>query len=475
MSSEKENVENQIKLNTKKRLFIFITLVTIATISSFDGGIIPQATTTLTKDWKKNDLTVGYFGASDYIGRVFGSLILAYIINIYNRKKLLIISLFFKGILLSLSLFFKNFVINIIARGFSGISQVFFTSYFPVWADQFAIKESKSLWVMLVQIGNPLGIILGYGLSTILSVFGFGYDENKKVLNFGEWRIAFFIEGIILILIGILCLKFENVYFDKNFFLIDENYGKIEKEENEEVKFLFFHNFCKMIKNCLYLFTTLATAILYFGLEILQFWGNNYLKDYKNINNKSKLFLFNVICVSGPTIGVATGGIITSKLGGYSKKKTIFFTVILSIFCSVSGLLISEVPKENHLAIFCLCVWLFYLFLGGMIPPEAGIIIASLDKDLRGDGFTVTNFICNLIGSVPSPFAFPFFKDVVFKDEEKKWPKAMFVCMLINCLNTVFIVVATIFRMRLPDDLEQKSELLSKNVIDSNEDENENS
>ena len=473
MSSEKEQEENQIELNPKKRLFIFITLVTIATISSFDGGIIPQATTTLTKDWNTKDLTVGYFGASDYIGRVFGSLILAYIINIYNRKKLLIFSLFFKGILLSLSIIFKNFIINIIARGFSGISQVFFTSYFPVWADQFAIKESKSLWVMLVQIGNPLGIIMGYGLSTVLSLFGFGYDEEEKVLYFGEWRIAFLIEGVFLIIIGILCIFFENVYFDKNFVLIGKNYGKIEKEEK---KFLFFRNFCKIIKNPLYLFTTLATAILYFGLEILQFWGNNYLKEYKDIKNKSKLFLFNVICVSGPTIGVATGGIITSKLGGYSKKKTIFFCVILSIFCSLSGLLISEVPKENNLIIFCLVVWLFYLFLGGMIPPEAGIIIASLDKELKGDGFTVTNFICNLIGAVPSPFAFPFFKDVVFKNDEKKqWPKAMFVCMLINCLNTVFIVVATGFRMRLPDDLDQKSELLITNIIDSNEDENENS
>ena len=468
MSSEhfllEKKTEIEKELNSKKRLFIFIILVIIATVSSFDGGIIPQATTTLTKDWNTKDLNIGYFSASDFIGRVFGSLFLAYFINIYNRKYLLIYSLFFKGILMTLSIFFKNFFVNIFARGFSGISQVFYTSYFPVWADQFAEKELKSLWVMLVQIGNPLGIILGYGLSTVLNSVGFGYDEKNEKLNFGEWRIAFMIEGIILFLIGILCLKFENVYFDKNFVIIDKNKGKIEENEVKENFLGFFLNFYKIIKNPLYLFTTLATAILYFGLEIFQFWGNNYLKDYKKVTNKSKLFLFNVICVSGPTIGVASGGIITSKLGGYSKKKTIFFTVILSFFGSFFGLLISEVPQENHLAIFCLIVWLFYLFLGGMIPPEAGIIISSLPKELKGDGYTVTNFICNLFGSVPGPFVYPFFKDVVFKNDDNNWPKAMFFCMLINCLNTIFIVVATFFRMRLPEDLDVSLPLITTNI-----------
>ena len=108
-----------------------------------------------------------------------------------------------------------------------------------------------------------------------------------------------------------------------------------------------------------------------------------------------------------------------------------------------------------------------------MIPPEAGIIIASLPKELKGDGFTVTNFICNLIGSVPSPFAFPFFKDVVFKNDEKQWPKAMFVCMVINCLNTVFIVVATVFRIRLSEDLDKSLPLIT-NIVDSNENDDEN-
>ena len=89
LSEKKTEIEKE--LNSKKRLFIFITLVIIATVSSFDGGIIPQATTTLTKDWNTKDLNVGYFGASDYIGRVFGSLFLAYFINIYNRKYLLVL------------------------------------------------------------------------------------------------------------------------------------------------------------------------------------------------------------------------------------------------------------------------------------------------------------------------------------------------------------------------------------------------
>lgn len=463
------DTSNYIEINSIKRKFIFTILFIISIVSAFDGGIIPQATTTMSHQWDKKDLYVGYYSSVDYLGRVFGSLILTKILDNYNRKLLTIYSLYFKGFCMCFSLITSNYYINIILRFFSGFSQVFFTTYFPVWADQFAIKKLRTIWVMLIQLGNPLGIILGYGLSTILSVFGLSCGENHSSIKcrFSEWRLSFFIEGIIMILIGSVVWKFEDIYFHKDFKLKEVNKGILldSKEKSD-----FLKNFCHIISNKIFLFTTLSNSVAYFGMGVIQFWGNNYLKHYMEVNdNKLKLFLFNVICVSGPTIGVIIGGLLTQKLGGYTKRKTIYFALILSLISSLISIFISKI-KSDHLFLFCILVCLYLFFLCAMIPPEAGIILASLPLEHKGDGFTVTNFLLNLIGNTPCTFVYPFFKDNVYKDDKniedngKNWPKAMNACMLYNFFGLGFILISTFFRMKLPEDLSQ-STVLQKSLI----------
>ena len=459
---------NFIEISSIKRKFIFSILFVISIVSAFDGGIIPQATTTMSYQWEKDDLYVGYYSSVDYLGRVFGSLILTKIMDKYNRKLLTIYSLYFKGLFMCISLITSNFYINIISRFFTGFSQVFFTTYFPVWADQFAIKKIRTIWVMLIQLGNPLGIILGYGLSTILSVFGLSCDEKSSsiICRFSEWRVSFFIEGIILILIGSVVWKFEDKYFLKDFKLKEINKGILIKS-NEKSNFL--KNFGHIISNKIFLFTTLSNSVAYFGMGVIQFWGNNYLKNYMSIENKLHLFFFNVICVSGPTIGVIIGGILTQKLGGYTKRKTIYFALLLSLISSIISIFISKI-HSNHIFLFCITVCLYLFFLCAMIPPEAGIILASLSLEHKGDGYTITNFLLNLIGNTPCTFVYPFFKDYVYKKYNnvekngKNWPKAMNACMIYNFVGLFFILISTFFRMKMPEDLSQ-STVLQKSLV----------
>ena len=468
---------NFIEISSIKRKFIFSILFVISIVSAFDGGIIPQATTTMSYQWEKDDLYVGYYSSVDYLGRVFGSLILTKIMDNYNRKLLIIYSLYFKGFCMCFSLITSNFYINIILRFFTGFSQVFFTTYFPVWADQFAIKKIRTIWVMLIQLGNPLGIIFGYGLSTILSVFGLTCNENSSSIkcSFSEWRVSFFIEGIIMILIGSIVWKFEDKYFLKDFKLKEINKGILIKS-NEKSNF--FKNFCHIISNKIFLFTTLSNSVAYFGMGVIQYWGNNYLKNYMGVENKLSLFIFNVICVSGPTIGVIIGGILTQKLGGYTKRKTIYFALLLSIISSIISIFISKIKTDEDI-LFCIIVCLYLFFLCAMIPPEAGIILASLPLEHKGDGYTVTNFLLNLIGNTPCTFAYPFFKDYVYekynKQEKngKNWPKAMNACMIYNFVGLGFILISTFFRMKMPEDLSQ-STVLQKSLITGDSNTNKN-
>ena len=90
--------ENEIIINNKKRIIIFIILFIIATLSSLDGGIVPQQNENIKKDFGgDNEDKVGLFGSIDYIGRVVGSIIYTLIMGRMNRKIILVITLIFRS------------------------------------------------------------------------------------------------------------------------------------------------------------------------------------------------------------------------------------------------------------------------------------------------------------------------------------------------------------------------------------------
>ena len=218
-----------IEINEKARRTIYICLVLVSLFSSCDGGIIPQQNSKIQTDFvgdENDNSLVGFFGSVDYIGRVIGALIFAVIMGKMNRKKLLIATLILKSITLFIALPFKNSTINIIFRGISGISQVFYTSYLPVWCDQYGKKKHRALMVTIVQLGNPIGIILGYGMGMLCDTFA---PEG-----YSGWRISFAIEGAILIVCALIILGFKKKYFSENFVLLKDNFGKEEVKEEEE-------------------------------------------------------------------------------------------------------------------------------------------------------------------------------------------------------------------------------------------------
>ena len=210
--------ENEIIINNKKRIIIFIILFIIATLSSLDGGIVPQQNENIKKDFGgDNEDKVGLFGSIDYIGRVVGSIIYTLIMGRMNRKIILVITLIFKSITLIIPLIVKNnYEINLIARALSGLSQVFYPIYLPVWCDQYAKTKLKAIWVTIVQIGNPIGIILGYGLGMI----------SENISTRSGWIDSFLIEGIFLSACAIIIIFFDKIYFSEKFVLNDDSKGK---------------------------------------------------------------------------------------------------------------------------------------------------------------------------------------------------------------------------------------------------------
>ena len=198
-------------------------------------------------------------------------------------------------------------------------------------------------------------------------------------------------------------------------------------------------------------------------MGIVQYWGDKYMEFVLQIKTTLRFILFAGLCLLGPILGIVFGGVICSKLGGYNKRKAMSFTVILLI---VAAIFSSLVTIGNNTVIFILFSWCYLFFLCAAIPPESGIIISSLDKNLRGDGFSLSNSILNLLGSFPSSYVFGALLDLYEKKLKKEDVKnnkhyiyTMITCMAYNFIGIVFIGVACYFRMKIKGDLDTDPEV----------------
>ena len=440
-----------IHIDNGARITIYICLVFVSGFSACDGGILPQQVDNIQKDFGSNSAsTVGLFGSIDYIGRVVGALFFAAIMGKMNRKMLLVGTLIFKALTLLIALVTPNKTVNIICRCLSGISQVFYTTYLPVWCDQYGKVKKRAIMVTIVQLASGLGVVIGYGLGLFCDkVF-----SSQKILG---WRSAFAIEGIILIICSIIIFFFKNKYFSNNFVLIKDNEGKEESPKGVKHGNEILSNFGKMLCNKLFLFTTLANSVAFFGMSVVQYWGDKYMENVLNLEKGKRFIAFGCLCLLGPILGMLFGGIICSQLGGYGKRSTMIFIILLVAI----GSTISEMTGlfKNTLS-FIILSWLFLFLICATIPPESGIIISSLDNNLRGDGFALCNCILNLIGNFPASYVFSLLSDIFEssleqkdKEEFKHYRIAWSISMGYNFVGLLFLIIAGIYRFRIKGDL----------------------
>ena len=446
-----------INIDDKKRIIIFVVLSVIATVSSLDGGIIPQQNEIIKSDFGgNNEERVGLFGSIDYIGRVVGSIIFTLIMGRVNRKMILVVTLIFKAITLIIPILAdNNYIINLVARALSGISQVFYPIYLPVWCDQYAKKNLKAIWVMIVQIGNPIGIILGYGLGMI----------SDDLLFSSGWIDSFFIEGIAMAACAIIILFFDKAYFSEKFVLVEDSKGKeIPSDNTVQI----FQNLGKIICNKIFLFSSLCSSVAFFSIGVVQFYGDKYMEKVLKIDANVRFILFALLCLLGPTSGMVFGGLICTKFGGYVKRKSMTFVIIsMGAAAGISmAIACHEIP-----ALFVITGWTFLFGIGAVIPPISGIIISCLDLNLRGDGFSICNLLNNLIGSFPSSYVYSLLVDGFEKEqEEERYRYAWMITMGYNFIGLLYVLIAGIFRYRIKGDLSEDVE--EKKNLTENKNEN---
>ena len=88
------------------------------------------------------------------------------------------------------------------------------------------------------------------------------------------------------------------------------------------------------------------------------------------------------------------------------------------------------------------------------------MIIASLENNLRGDGFSLCNSLLNLLGSFPPSYVFGALLDLFEKkmtqeeiDNKKHYNYTMITGMAYNFVGLIFIIIAGVFRFKIKGDL----------------------
>ena len=486
--NNKNNLSKNIQVNKaysyrrpfskQKRKFIFVLICLINILINLDRGAIPAGTTEI-KD--KNHITnaeLGMIGSLLYLGLILGSLTGGYFFSKYSSKWVVIISLYAFCFFLYSFTILENSGGLYICRVGCGFCEVFCLIYFPIWVDQYGVKGMKTIWLTFLQIGIPLGTILGYLM------------EACSIKYYKSWEGGFFIQIILICCFsGILFLtpdkffernyrhsestqeeienefktfkellskklkKNQNKYLLSNMNLINDvynsKYGRpslysifsmIDTEEEYGTK-KYCNTITKLIKNRNYILTMFGISCSLFVVTGIQFWISDYMQEVIHFNSLETYIIYSLVCISAPTLGVLTGGFLIQYLGGYTTGKAIDACSKLTLigFICACILPIFEIP-----IIFVIIMWLLLFFESSVTPGLTGLMIASLSENYKEIGNSITQLFYNLIGFLPSPYIYGLVSSYT-GGNESKW--GLSVIILWSFFGFISLIIAKSFFM----------------------------
>ena len=418
IKSDNKNNPN-ILISKSDRWYVYTLLVISNIFIQMDHGSIPASTWNLYKIFNSNQ-EIGLFGSFVFIGNLVGALIYFYLINIYQRKKLLINSMFLISICLITFILTTNTLFLLLNRGILGIFQSYFVIYLPLWCNQYGITNQRSIMLSIGQLTTPLGVFVGYLIaSECISI-----NENIG------WKFSFVIQSVIIIIMIFLLFRvseslFETKYVsykdernitDVTFFKLSESI--IIDQDTNISDIINISYFKQIFSHKVYVLSILSISCLYYAVTGVQYWAGDYMNRILKVHSPQKrLLYFSIICFTSPTLGVICAGYSVNRLkNGYNNIRVYNYCFVLSIFSFFTCIISAFMSKVN---LFILFTWLAFFFGGAIMPILTGIIITSLPQHLRASGNSLQLFFGTLLGYLPAPYIYGALEDY-FDDGGKK-------------------------------------------------------
>ena len=112
---------------------------------------------------------------------------------------------------------------------------------------------------------------------------------------------------------------------------------------------------------------------------------------------------FAIVSVTGPVVGVVVGGNVTTAFGGYNSKKAMYMTCFCSMICLCCA---APVPFFNNFYVVIVLLWMLLFFGGFILPCMTGIMLNTVDQNLKTTANSLANLSYNMLGYLPAPFVY---------------------------------------------------------------------
>ena len=161
-------------------VFILIFLANI--LINIDHGAIPACSNSIKQKLEIGNFEFGVIGSVVFAGLTVGSAVAT---GIYSRsdwiKPTLVITVVLNGVSLYCFAQTDSYFGIIICRGLIGFFQVFVCIYMPVWADTFGTEKQKSVWLTVLLLAAPLGVVLGFTLAYNTQAYWHSWEWSFRI------------------------------------------------------------------------------------------------------------------------------------------------------------------------------------------------------------------------------------------------------------------------------------------------------
>jgi MFS family permease len=396
------------ELKPRVRNFVFYLYLISNILISMDHGSIPASVNEL-RQITSYDQSIGLFGSLVYFGSILGSLISFSLINTFDIKLLILISLLGNSICLFTFVVIENIPFLFFNRVLVGILQSFITIYMPVWCNQFGLQSNRNFMIALIQLVSPLGIFFGYFIASV--------SINDQI--YGGWKFAFLIQAVLILVLAIFFAFVPKFYFSKYYHSVGETKEEekiIRKTEEEELNIShnedlsYFEKMKVLLQYKVFVYSMLGMAVLVYIITGVQYWVTDYLDAILGIKSqKDRLFLFTVACFTAPVFGVLIGTGMKNFYCKQNMRKSLVFCSLLGLFACICSI---PVPLTRDLFYFIIFMWLVMFFGGGIVPVLTSIIINSVPNEHSGSANSISNLLTNALGYLPAPYVYGILSDI---------------------------------------------------------------
>ena len=143
-------------------------------------------------------------------------------------------------------------------------------------------------------------------------------------------------------------------------------------------------------------------------------------------------------------------GIICNKIGGYTSKNGMIMILLLNLIACVFSIFIT-VSLNTFISLGS--SWMYLFCFAAVTPLQGGVIIASLPKELKGNGFSINMFFLNCLGSFPSSYVFANIADYIKENYpeqgDMRYRTTMRITMFYSWVAMILVGIAGFLRLRM--------------------------